>query len=516
LATGRHGSSLVSRCAAVLLVSVVLASASLLPTPGYAIELLQNGGFEDGTLGWSGLGLTVTGCPARSGSTAGKVTAGPQSLAVAVQSVQTSPGAGPYTLSGFAFRQSGSGTANARLVFLQGSDILADFSQPLSLTGSYSLFSMTASAPSQATTLQVRIDAMGEDTGLSICLDDLALDGPPPVTPTPSPTPSPTQTATPTATATILATITPSPTRTPTVTRTPAPTRTPTETRTPSPTRTATVTRTPSPTPTGTPVVVIPFETLMNGDFQDGINHWHKVGGDLFAVTGPVSRGAGAAVLRSDSTSTKWAYQTVGVQPGGTYEFSGHLLPGPDVAAAFLRISWYASEDGSGAAIATVDSAARVPGPANAYTHLTTASVRAPDAARSARVRVMLAPVGAGTAVLYMDDLWFGPAAGTPRPVPTLVAGDEPEDDATPATAISTARSEVGAAEATATPSPTREPTSAASTRTPAASPTRPPALLTPEPAPGPRAPTSLVAAAAVLLLIASASGAYYYGRREK
>jgi hypothetical protein len=162
-------------------------------------------------------------------------------------------------------------------------------------------------------------------------------------------------------------------------------------------------------TRTGTPAPAV-TDRIINGGFEDGTASWQKFGGELVLVRNPVHSGANAGSLVSTTSSTKWAYQVVHVDGGKTYAFDGYIWPDGGVAEAYLRISWYASDDAGGTAVATSDSVNRVNGHADGYVHVTTNAVAAPQAAHSARVRVMLAPSGSDSAVVYMDDLNFGPA----------------------------------------------------------------------------------------------------------
>ena len=53
----------------------------------------------------------------------------------------------------------------------------------------------------------------------------------------------------------------------------------------------------------------------------------------------------------SATSSTKWVYQTVTVEPESWYVLSAYVYhDDPLVESALLRVSWYASTDGSGAA----------------------------------------------------------------------------------------------------------------------------------------------------------------------
>jgi hypothetical protein len=211
-------------------------------------------------------------------------------------------------------------------------------------------------------------------------------------------------------------------------------------------------------------------------------------------------------------------------------------MPDGGVAAAYLRISWYASDDGSGSALATDDSTGRVAGATGGFVSLSTGPRTPPGQAGSARLRVMLDPVGAASAVLYMDDLWFGAVAA---PAATLTPGPAaapPESPAPgPTTTVRAGQSPTARASATVTAAPTR-----AATRTPSRpadtpSPTRlvvegplvglsePAADLPPRTEPSAdlarrdnrRPPSGVIAAAAVLLFVLAVAGARYWASRR-
>ena len=55
------------------------------------------------------------------------------------------------------------------------------------------------------------------------------------------------------------------------------------------------------------------------------------------------------------------------IDPNSGYELSGYLRPQGDVKSAYLRISWYASFDGTGTALATDDSTVKLTLPTNDF-----------------------------------------------------------------------------------------------------------------------------------------------------
>jgi hypothetical protein len=124
--------------------------------------------------------------------------------------------------------------------------------------------------------------------------------------------------------------------------------------------------------------------------------------------------------LTSETSATKWAYQTVEVDGGEFYRASAFArFTDADVEAVFMRISWYASADGSGQALSSADSDTLLDTAAPAFGALTTGPVAAPVDARSARVRLMLRPASGAQASAFFDDVAF---AGTSPPSPTPAA----------------------------------------------------------------------------------------------
>jgi hypothetical protein len=385
-----------------------------------AAEHLVNGGFEQGTSRWSpSMGLSTSGCAARSGSLAGALTTTAiDSTAEMQQSISGSFAQGSYTLRGYTRAGAGSLNVNVLLLWFDASREVDRNTQLFVADAAWTQFSIVnASPPPGITRVVVRVVVTSEATGV-LCIDDLSLDGPPLVTPTVPATATETATATATGTATSTATAT--------VTAT----STATETATATATSTATVA--PGAIATGTPP---PAQTtglsFINGGFEDGTSGWQKFGGEIRDVSGPRRGGSGAGAFTSSTTSTKWVYQTVRIDPAQVYEFQGYVLPGDGIAQTFLRISWYASADGSGTAIATDDSLARVSGASASFVHLTTGGRQPPPSARSARLRLMLAPADADSATVHLDDFSFGlapPAAATPPPASTAVAADDPPE----------------------------------------------------------------------------------------
>jgi hypothetical protein len=239
---------------------------------------------------------------------------------------------------------------------------------------------------------------------------------------------------------------------------------------------------------TSTPVATVvapsgPSRALVNGGFEQGTAGWQRFGGELRAVSGAQHAGSAAGALDSATTATKWAYQIVLVSEGEVVEFRGYLRPGAGVRETYLRVSWYESADGLGAAMGSVDSTSRVAGPAGEYALVTTGGIVVPASARSARLRVMMDPASGATATLLMDEMAFGPSLLPAREVPLQNAGESVPEEAP---AAPTAGGGSAALSATQPQGATTEP---ARTTTPrATATTRASASPTPRPASGPQA----------------------------
>ena len=186
----------------------------------------------------------------------------------------------------------------------------------------------------------------------------------------------------------------------------------------------------------------MPSGSILNGGFEEGVEDiaavWRKFGGALFRSTSFPRSGSFAGAFSSFTTSTKWVYQPLSVQPGRSYTFHGFVLKkGPADSLVLLRISWYSSADASGPRLANSDSPQTLSGGDLSFRYLSTGSITAPQEARSARARIVLAPASAAPETIYLDDFVFEetapptPASGgegaqaTPLPEAQTVATDE-------------------------------------------------------------------------------------------
>jgi hypothetical protein len=160
----------------------------------------------------------------------------------------------------------------------------------------------------------------------------------------------------------------------------------------------------------------------VNGSFEeirgDGSPFgWRKQGGEITSVREPKTDGLRSVALRSQTSSTKWVYQTVSVVSGSYYQASVDAYAGDGTEVAFLRVSWYASADGSGPAISSVDSLDSASPAGTGYRRLSTQPVEAPPESASAKLRLMLRPQSDQLAVAYFDAASFSPVEPGAREV---------------------------------------------------------------------------------------------------
>jgi hypothetical protein len=411
------------------LVGVLVASG---PPLAHGEDLLINGDFEDGATGWQSQSSPAS-CTPNDGDNALEI-ASPNTLQ---QTVEGPLASGEYTFSGYAQRTSGGGSLTVMFVWLDsGGAPVQPSQQTFTLPPGAFVPIQFGPKPKPANAVSLRIvlqaSPVQSTSALTVCFDDMALDGPGLATATPLPTdtpsPAPTETSTPDPTETT------APNPSPGATSTTAPSAT--STSVPS-------TNTPS-SKTATPVTAKanePSYVFTNGSFEEGTDGWQKFGGELGVATEPRVSGNASGMLTSSTTSTKWAYQTVAVDQGQTYEFSGYVQASSGVSRALLRISWYKAADGSGEAISSSDSTADVSGASGGFVFLSTGAVQPPAGALTAKTRVLLTPSGAGTTSLYMDDLSFGvasttaamstPAAPAQTSTPAASATTKPETTST-------------------------------------------------------------------------------------
>jgi hypothetical protein len=362
------------------------------PPAAKADELLTNGGFEEGTRGWTSAGGSLATSPnAYKGDASAVFTAdvdGGGTGTVQPELVWVQPGA-TYALSA-AILNDDPRVSRVRLRI----DWEDSSGYPIPTSGNYrdlttidpdwQMLSMLAvTAPPDAVRAKVTIYVMTQAAGGQVHVDDVSLAGPP----------------APASTPTAAATLTPPPSSTPV----PGATATSASTHTPAPSVTATE------VPTATPPEMA-SGYLLDGGFEEAsggtLVDWESWGGTLQQTATHRRSGSYAAAYISNTESTKWVYQSVRLASGAAYVFDGYaLLDDPNVSAVFLRVSWYASDDASGQAIGTTDSTERLSGDDPSFRYLTTGAMLVPLGTHSAKVRAMLVPLSSARATIYLDDM---------------------------------------------------------------------------------------------------------------
>ena len=376
-----------------------LAASGVGVLPAASYQHIDNGGFEDGPAGWStdsATTLAVTADSAFSGGAGGRLS-GSGRLRLTT-SLDRALGAGPYQLT-LQLRAAADATATLRIAAGEWGQVEASQAVP---AGSWTAVEADFNLPtSEQASITILIDGASQAD-----IDDVTLDGAPPVVLTPTPQAALTLTATPVS---------------------------------------GTASPVPSQTTIATPTIVTDAIAahVRNAGFEEldgeGLPFaWQKYGGTL-ASTGHAHAGGRAAHLTSATDSTKWAYQDVTVEPGRWYALSAWLASDGAARAAYLRVSWYPSGDASGSALTTDDSPEGIAGAAP-YRLLTTGPVQAPADAHSARLRMMLAPSSAAAASITVDDVGWAqvpPPVATPTPEVAVAAGQEQAaSDPDPAAAV--------------------------------------------------------------------------------
>ena len=432
------------------LLVLIAASVAISPAPASAEELVVDGGFEAGLGGWTAIdGELSLVASSHSGDQAARLSGVGAFDADMFNLIPVEAGASyqlsswvsadPQSISKVRLRVSWV-SDSGNVTWLQESawDPWAPVYQHLSV-GPF-----PAPPGTVAARISVRVQAVSFP--FSILVDDVSFEGPRPDPPTPTPPPSeppipPPATATPHLPPMLTPTASPPTKPPPASTPPPAPpaaTAAPTAAPTPKPT--------PKPTPGPTPGAMVVFSQLTNGGFEDdGADGaplgWRKIGGTIKSVSSPVRSGSRALTLTSETTATKWAYQTVLVDGGQFYQASAFArYTDADVKAVFVSVSWYASADGGGQALSSVDSETLLDTASPAFRHLATRPVAAPANAQSARIRLMLRPQSGTQATAYFDDVAFAETSPPPpTPVPTATATLPPGVTAAPDTATPTA-----------------------------------------------------------------------------
>ena len=348
------------------------------PPTAKADELLTNGGFEDGTRDWASAGgsLAVSANAYEGDASAVFVADSGCRGIVQHELVWVQPGA-TYDLSAAILNDDPRvSKVSLHITWPDSSDPKDNYQELADTRPEWQPLSIQdVTAPPDAVWAKVVIYVETDGTGGEISIDDVSLAGPP--APTSTPTSAATLTPVPGATATSAPTCTPAPS--------------------------ATATEVPTATEMASGY-------LLNGGFEEAgggaLVGWESYGGTLQQTATHRRSGSYAAAYISDSDSTKWVYEPIRVQGDRTFLFDGYvLLDDANVSAVFLRVSWYASDDASGPAIATTDSTERLSGDDPSFRYLTTGAMLVPLETHSAKVRAMLVPVSSARATIYLDDM---------------------------------------------------------------------------------------------------------------
>lgn len=148
---------------------------------------------------------------------------------------------------------------------------------------------------------------------------------------------------------------------------------------------------------------------LSNGDFESGVlSPWSTTTGTTVAnvTSSEAFEGTHSAYVESTLSSfSRGIEQTVtGVLEGEMYDFSSMVkvpsLAGSNQGEAVMRIAWYASVDGSGAQMSTVDSPTS--GVNDEWVSINN-SVVAPNGAQSAEIRLLVKSTNGNNVVSYWD-----------------------------------------------------------------------------------------------------------------
>jgi hypothetical protein len=154
-------------------------------------------------------------------------------------------------------------------------------------------------------------------------------------------------------------------------------------------------------------------QLLENGGFERGNNSGWKVSRGTLSIVASYAR-SGSYVAKLTSDQTSWIYQVVPVKGGETYTFSGWALKEEGNSSLFLRISWYASPDGSGEELEARKSTALTI--ADGQFHRLSLSAPAPSEAKTALFKAVMTVAPLERTSAYFDDLSLeGPAAGMGR-----------------------------------------------------------------------------------------------------
>ncbi len=327
------------------LLVLVAAFVAIGGAPVSAEELVGDGGFGDGVGDWTTIDGELSLVPAaHSGSQAVQLSGAGAFDAEMFQLIPVADGE-TYEWSGWASADPQSisqGRLRVSWVGSSGSVTSLDEVtwQPWAADAYQHFSTGPRIAPPGTTAARVSVLVAAVSFPSSVLVDDVSFEGPRPAPPTP--TMSPTETPTPPPPTAPPATTSPTPGGAPTASPSHAPT--PTEAP-PAPTAAPTPVSAPPATTAPTPAAAVVFSQLTNGDFEDDGAEgaplgWRKIGGTMESVSSPVRSGSRALSLTSETTATKWAYQTVQVSAGQFYDGSAFArYTDAGVEAVFIRVS---------------------------------------------------------------------------------------------------------------------------------------------------------------------------------
>ncbi len=161
---------------------------------------------------------------------------------------------------------------------------------------------------------------------------------------------------------------------------------------------------------------------VANGDFEMGTNDWNEVTNKKNVTVEESSesyQGQKSLLVKNLSDNSYGVYQLISrIEADQTYEINGwiYLVDG-NAGSGFIRIAWYASEDGSGSQLSTNDSdKVTTIGKWERVSNVVKSEVEA----KSAKVRLLVASNTEGNAgVARFDDVSFERVNIAPTSTPT-------------------------------------------------------------------------------------------------
>lgn len=177
---------------------------------------------------------------------------------------------------------------------------------------------------------------------------------------------------------------------------------------------------------------------VKNSGFEDGVSNWEEQGASAVSVSDEKKSGD-KAILISNNQKTSYGVQQLitGIESGQNYLLEG-WAKAKDLARATgvrLRIGWYESEDGSGDQMSPQDTNQVETGE---WSYLRS-ELKAPDKAKSARIRLVLSTKEDGQAAeAYFDDIYLDRYEVSPTPSPTMTPAPTSEPTPTEAERVTT------------------------------------------------------------------------------